>query len=203
MGGKNTKLMEAGKIGNIEEVRALIQKGGCNVNCRDDRGHSVLSRAAEYGHADIVKILLDAGADSSSKDKYSDISMTGGQAGDTALIHAAKKGHVGVLRVLLNADLNVNSTNKNGDTALDRAASVGNVEIVKILLEAGADIHASKNKNKKNALTHACEGGSKAHEEIVKMLKDKELEKKRHIQSSISQPTVVSTEKSPTRRPSL
>ena len=72
--------------------------------------------ASEYGHVDVVHLLLDAGANVNVADPT-------GCSGHTALILAAMQPHVKVVRLLLEAGAAKNLADDNGCTAL-MAASV-------------------------------------------------------------------------------
>ena len=78
---------------------------------------------------EIVKLLLNAGADIDKQDNH----------GDTALIYAAIKNNIEIVKLLLNSGADIDKQNNNGDTALIYAAYRNNLEIVEILLDYGAD----------------------------------------------------------------
>ena len=62
----NKKLLDAVRINNISEVEEAMSLGA-DVNSADDNGETaltVLMEACEYGHTDIVKLLLKSGAGS-------------------------------------------------------------------------------------------------------------------------------------------
>ena len=64
-GGKSQRdkaLIQACKLGNLEEVEILIFDGA-NVDARDGRGNSALKWACTGKHLEVVKYLLDHGAD--------------------------------------------------------------------------------------------------------------------------------------------
>ena len=58
------------KAGNLRTVKQLLQNG-MNVNCRHDFGWNALHVAVINGHRDIIKLLVDEGADVNVKDEFS------------------------------------------------------------------------------------------------------------------------------------
>ena len=86
---------------------------------KDDRLDDVLMNAAERGHADVVALLLDAGADVHADD-------------DDALRWAASNGHAGVVALLLDAGADVHADN---NCALRWAARYGHTDVVALLEE--------------------------------------------------------------------
>ena len=60
--GKNTPLMFAARVGDLESARLLVA-AGANVNDEDAWGISVVTLAAHSGFRDLVEFLLDKGAD--------------------------------------------------------------------------------------------------------------------------------------------
>jgi len=60
--GKNTPLMFAARVGDLESARLLVA-AGANVNDEDAWGVSVVTLAAHSGFRDLVEFLLDKGAD--------------------------------------------------------------------------------------------------------------------------------------------
>jgi uncharacterized protein len=60
--GKNTALMFAARVGDLESARLLVT-AGANVNDEDAWGISVVTLAAHSGFVDLVEFLLDKGAD--------------------------------------------------------------------------------------------------------------------------------------------
>ena len=91
--------------------------------------------AAEHGHSEWIKPLLDNGADVNSTD------------GHTALDAAAVKGHVDCLTTLIEhgAEVNAGAGSCVG-TPLHRAADWDNTECVTALLRHGADVNSSDRK---------------------------------------------------------
>ena len=90
--------------------------------------------AIEQKKAEIVKILLDRGADPEKRDEF----------GLTPLM-AAVSSSMEIMQLLLDkgADVNGRGTGfRNGWTPFLEAAAAGNVEAMKLLLERGADMEA-------------------------------------------------------------
>ena len=85
--------------------------------------------AADNGHADAVRLLLDKGAKPDNLN----------QLGQCPLHTAAEMGHKEVVKLLIDAGANVNMVDENNHTALHDAAMMGHQDIVQILLDRGAD----------------------------------------------------------------
>jgi ankyrin repeat protein len=94
-------------------------------------GETPLFAAVDYGHLDIVKLLLENGADPNGKKPN----------GEPVLFSAAQK-HAEIIAPLVNAGANINATNTVGSTALIMAAYYGNVDSVLALLSLGARVGA-------------------------------------------------------------
>lgn len=126
--------------GNTEAVKLALDRGlDIYINVKDDDGRTPLHYGARHGRMEIVKLLLERGADINVKDDV---------YGHTAL-HLAAQGHTKTVKLLLDkgvADINVK--NKFGYTVLHIAAEYGNTEIVKLLLDRGIDMHAKNNDGK-------------------------------------------------------
>ncbi|KAK5098762.1 MAP kinase kinase kinase [Lithohypha guttulata] len=112
--------------------------------------------AAYYGHDNIVRILLDAGANPANHNSFH----------GSALDLAAFRGRESIVRMLLAPGASVNSKGGSRYTALTAACSHGHLEIVSLLLAAGADVHAL-DRTGRSALVIAVRAG---HKELVKML---------------------------------
>ncbi len=95
-------------------------------------GQSALNIASWGGRVQIVKLLLDKGADLTAKDSD----------GCTALHLATDTGCVEVVKLLLDKGAGVTAKDRYGCTALHFASKKGGVEVVKLLLDKGADLTA-------------------------------------------------------------
>lgn len=76
-----------------------------------------LMEAASGGYADIVKLLIEHGANVNAKSSV----------GNTALTYACCGGYEDVVKILLDAGADVEHQNDNGHTPLMEAASCGHV----------------------------------------------------------------------------
>ncbi|KAH0543141.1 hypothetical protein FGG08_002486 [Glutinoglossum americanum] len=106
--------------------RLLLGSSGrrADLRVRTPRGKTALHLAAAHGHAGIVGILLEHGADCKA--------TSDGEW--TALHMAAEKGHTEVVRVLLHSEANINAPTARGTTPLHWASSNGHAEVVRLLL---------------------------------------------------------------------
>jgi ankyrin repeat protein len=90
--------------------------------------------AIDQNKIEIVKVLLDKGADLEKRDEF----------GSTPLMAASGKS-IEIVKLLLDrgADVNGRGTGfRNGWTSFMEAAAVGNVDTMKLLLDRGADMEA-------------------------------------------------------------
>ncbi|KAJ3102794.1 hypothetical protein HDU96_009520 [Phlyctochytrium bullatum] len=108
--GKRTPLMEA------------VQWAHLNV-AEDSWGERRLHNSAEYGDVDIVRLLLDNGAEINGLDKGK----------RTPLLRAAYRGCLNVVQLLVERNADVNARDKNGLTARERALVRNERDIVKFL----------------------------------------------------------------------
>ena len=146
-------LIYASAYGHTEIVKMLIEAGAdVNATASSDLvkwkkrpprhyhnpfgkplGGTALVYASCSGHTDVVKLLIEAGADVNKKDKKNRY---------TVLMVASSAGHTEVAKLLIEAGANVNAQDKGGNTALLDASWRGETEIVKLLIEGGADVNA-------------------------------------------------------------
>ena len=90
-GTKEDELLRAVRQGDVAAVKALLDQGiPVDTKFRYDR--TPLSFAADRGHLEIVKLLLERGADVNAKDTFYKM---------TPLSAASMKGNVDIVRLLL------------------------------------------------------------------------------------------------------
>jgi ankyrin repeat protein len=109
----------------------MLLYAGANVKASTRIGsHTPLALASRNGHGEMVKILLEAGADANQP--------TG--SGATPLMLAAASGSVQALKALLERGAAVDARESlRGETALMFAAAYGRTEAVRLLLQNGAN----------------------------------------------------------------
>jgi hypothetical protein len=114
-------LLAAVRKGDIAAVRALLDKGA-NVNSKSPYGATPLFFAADRGHTEIAKVLIERGADVTIKDTF---------YGATALTWAAEKERTEIIKLLL-------AKSASGvEDVLESGVEKGNVEMVKTALDKG------------------------------------------------------------------
>jgi hypothetical protein len=120
-------LLRAAELGEVEAARKAIADGA-DVNCIDpnDQVATPIFHAACNGHVEIVKLLLQEGADPNARNIGS----------NTALMLAARRGHIEVVKALIAGGVDVNACDRSGGTALDNARE--HPDIQRILRQAGA-----------------------------------------------------------------
>ncbi|CAG5887278.1 unnamed protein product [Menidia menidia] len=125
-----TGLHHAAKLGNLEIVNMLLETGQVDVNAQDSGGWTPIIWAAEHKHVEVIKSLLNRGADVSINDKELNV----------CLHWAAYAGSVDIAEMVLNAGCSLSSVNVHGDTPLHIAAREGYLDCVTLFLSRGAEI---------------------------------------------------------------
>ncbi|KAI1844242.1 hypothetical protein JX266_009533 [Neoarthrinium moseri] len=130
-----TALRHASQYGN-EQLALLLLRKGAEVDLRDEKGGlTPLRWAILHGHALMVKLLLDWGADPNVTHKD----------GLTPLIQAAKGGNESATWLLVShrvkgKKVELDDTDHSGSTPLHYAVKNGYASIMWLLVIAGADL---------------------------------------------------------------
>jgi len=107
-------------------VRQLAGIAGTRVDAPNARGETAAMLAALQGNLDIVRLLVEKGAEVN-------------RPGWTPLHYAAVSGNVDLLRYLLDQNAYIDAQSPNRKTPLMMAARHDRLDAVRMLLEAGAD----------------------------------------------------------------
>ncbi|KAH0537901.1 myotrophin homolog [Cotesia typhae] len=107
---KMNELVWGVKNGDIDQVREFVEKKNINVNEKID-GRTLLHYAADYGQNEVLRYLLDKGADADATDKH----------GITSLLSAIWEGHTGCVKLLLEKGAKQDGLTPDGKTYLDAA----------------------------------------------------------------------------------
>ena len=119
-----TCLMLAAYCGHAETVRYLVGLPQMDVNHKDIDGCVALHCAADEKHADVVDVLIDAGADIEIKD----------DTGSSPLHVACRSGALAVVKLLVKAGAGVRGTDNDGNACLLCASAQGHTETVRYLV---------------------------------------------------------------------
>ena len=111
----------------------------------------------------IIKFLLDNGANINAKDKYN----------TSVLMYALRSPIYGVVKLLLDNGANVNFKNRNKDTALMRACkNTNNINIIQLILDRGGIVNINNRSRfgRETALMYACKCIKHKNNKIIKLL---------------------------------
>ncbi len=120
--------------------------------------HNAISWAAENGHTDLTKALINLGAVVNENHNY-------------PLELASRNGHTEIVKMLLEAGANTCDSTPDEGYCLRLAANNGHTTIVKLLLDAGANPMSDNYKALELALC-------KQHMDVVELLLDSICQKR-------------------------
>ena len=129
--GKELLKLYIAFAGDEERVSNLLSEGegGINVNYQNSDGWSPLHVAACKGHANIIRLLHQAGAELAPRTKF----------GFTPLHWASYRGQRECVQLLLLLGAEIDALYPNKWTALHWASAKGRNDIAKLLIECGAE----------------------------------------------------------------
>ncbi|KAH0819087.1 hypothetical protein GEV33_003704 [Tenebrio molitor] len=156
-----TALHEAVMWGHLDILKTLLDANiktdyagsafsQCDINKKDDKGNTPLQIGAELGYFDIVKLLIERGAQVNTTDNL----------GKTPLHKAACTRNRNIVEYLINNGADPNIQDNEGLTVLQKAVRMGQLEVVKCLIEKNININAV-DRAKRTALHHAAFKGLK------------------------------------------
>jgi ankyrin repeat protein len=123
------QLWQGATTGSVRDVTAALAARAV-VDAPDSARMTALGIAALYGHLDVVRLVLAAGA-----------SPTLDQGGETPLTVAAHAGHAAIVDALVVAGASVNAKDRDGMAPLIAAAASNRTAAMAALLARGADVN--------------------------------------------------------------
>jgi ankyrin repeat protein len=157
--GPELDVFEASALGHADRVRELVDAEPDLARAFALDGFHALGLAAFFRQPDVVRLLLDRGAEVNAVARNAQIRTTALQA-------AAASGDNESARLLLDAGADMHIAQPGGGTVLHSAAMNGNTELVELLLGRGADAAVRRNDGR-TPVDLAREQG---HEEIAALL---------------------------------
>ncbi|EIT77782.1 ankyrin repeat protein [Aspergillus oryzae 100-8] len=155
--GGSSSLRWYSRKGYTLPIEALLKRG-VDLECTNERGWTPLIYAASLGHKDVVRLLLEKGADLDNDDH---------PYGRTPVIWAAMNGHEDVVGLLLEKGARLDLVdNEYHRTPVIWAAKKGNEGVVRLLLERGVDLSHGDGQGYTPLAWAAIEG----HEGVVRAL---------------------------------
>lgn len=147
------ELHQAAGDNDLKKLLALIKKGA-DIDSRNPYGGTALMIAGKRGFSNIVKALLENGANPNAvMSPPKDPNQT-----YTALHSAAQESNNEIVDLLIRAGAKVNAATGYGETPLISAALYGNDSTVNVLLQHGAD-KSKATREYKTAADYALENG--------------------------------------------
>ena len=182
-------LVDAIRSGHLQTVQlianAIMGKLGTNthdnqwlINYGSKFGITPLVLAARIGRLDMVKVLLEAGADPSHPESWNsrtalieavrngrhdiaetlihhNCNMNNGGKSKNALAHACSKNDMPMVQMLITAGAEVSHKASDKAQPLIIAANHGFFEVAEVLINAGADVNAKDQRNNTTAIIAA------------------------------------------------
>lgn len=182
-----TPLMEAAREGHEDMVALLLSKGANINAATEETQETALTLACCGGFTEVVEFLIKQGADlelgastplmEAAQEGHTDLvrfllennanvhAVT--QTGDTALTHACENGHTDAAEVLLYYGAELEHESEGGRTPLMKACRAGHTCTVTFLIGKGALVNKQTTSNDHTPLSLACVGG---HQAVVEYL---------------------------------
>lgn len=130
-------VFEATALGDAETVRGLLRQDKARVGEWSPDGFTPLHHAAFFGHSEVAKLLIEAGADIEAPSRNQQFAL------DARPLHsAAAARELGMCAVLLDAGADPNARQHGEFTPLLEAAQNGDEALADLLLSHGADVNA-------------------------------------------------------------
>jgi len=144
-------LLERGADPNARLLEPILQRHHTFGDASLGEGATPFMRAAKSGDVEVMRLLLDAGADpaltmpnqSTALMYAAGLGWRDGSPAAPSFDQGTEAEAVEAIRLLLELGLDINATNANGDTPLHAAVTGrGSEAIVRFLVDRGADLQA-------------------------------------------------------------
>ncbi len=125
------ELIKAVEMGNLGEIRELIENQDANIDVRNPKGKSTLLHlAAKIGSYDVVELLIE---------KAPDLLNAKTVHLNTPLHVAIQEGQYDIVELLIEKGADVNAKNVHGNTPLHVAVMHGQITIIEFFLRKKAE----------------------------------------------------------------
>jgi len=125
------EIHEAARAGDLAKVKAIVEKEPGLVGAKDETGRTPLHWACRGVHVEVVKYLVERGADVNALDRSS-----------IAPLHSiASRGHIEAAKILIGAGARLDAKTVDQSTSLHMAAAQGHLDLAAFLFEKGAPVN--------------------------------------------------------------
>jgi ankyrin repeat protein len=140
--GLDADIFAAIACNDVRKVTDILKTDGKAGETKNQAGRVALHWAVTLDCKEIVKLLLDSGADPHIRSQEKNV----GTKDETALHRAAIWDRLEIAEMLINHRANVNARDTDGDTPLHSSVYTENVELARLILKHGADVNAKNGK---------------------------------------------------------
>ena len=152
------RLMAASKVGDLDEIRRILELHQDAVHLRNSHHNTALRSAVSAGQLEVAKLLVAHGADvhrvNHGGSSLMEVAVYSGHPAtvrwlgrngfEIGIVELSAIGDLdGVLSVLGSDPQWMKQRDRRGLTALHHAARCGHVEVVELLIDQGADLEAA------------------------------------------------------------
>lgn len=139
------------KLERIHFIKALLSEKEMDINAKDENGNTALIITAYKGDSEIVKILLEQGADSNITNKFN----------ENVLQAAVFRGDLNTVNAILNVNSAlIKSMDVEGDSLLILAVENARQQLYDLIIDTYPDCINLANKEGRTALSIAAENGN-------------------------------------------
>ncbi len=129
------EIHEAAKTGDLDKIKSILETDKTRLEAQDRVGYTALNWAAMRTQWDVVRYLVEIGANVNSF----------GLDGNTPLHSAANHDNVAIIGLLIKNGAVIDKKDNWGNTPLHIASRAGNEKVAKILIFQGAAVNAASN----------------------------------------------------------